>query len=847
MANQKINYGIDLGTTNSAIAHVVNGEVKILKSNDSQMDTTPSVVHFNKAGSMFIGIKAYNQITNDIRKILLKIQNEQESHELNTFFEFKRTMGTDKKYKCSNINREFTSEELSAEILKKLKSYVTNEKINAAVITVPAKFRQNQLDATQKAAELAGLEYCELLQEPIAASIAYGLDTKIKQGFWLVFDFGGGTFDSALMKVDEGIMKVLDTEGDNHLGGKNLDYAIVDHLFIPKLMKNFEIDNILFDEKRRNILRDSLKRTAEEIKIELSLKDSVEVYLDDFGYDDLGSELILNYKLSLSDFEDVVRPIFQRAIDISNNLLKRNNVNPAELNSLVLVGGPTLSNTLREMIKDQLSSNLSLSIDPMTVVAKGAALYASTKNIPEDSIISNTEKVQLTIKYPETTVEDEVIVGIKIKKNKTEDLHGKLNIEILRTDKAWSSGKIEFDENSQIVSLPLVNQKANTFNINLFDSKGNYIQCEPNEFTILQGIKIAEATLPHNIGIDLFDISTGKIGVYTLRGLEKNTPLPTKGKGIFKTQKDIRPGNPNDYLKIEIYEIGHEEDGSRKMLNELIGIITIDGEDIPQFLPAGSDVEITIEIDSSRRIKFSAYFPYFDDYIELKVPEQRQKEFNADDLFSEIEIAKTVLGKIENEEKIVDREEIKKLKEELESLDVLLKNGKGDYNTKTEVQERLRNVLKKMDVIIDINEWPKTEEELDWIFNRAKQNSKRYGNKESENSLKQYSNNIELVKKQENVKLGKELINELRSFNFNLIKDDIGFWINYIKMFNSNFDNYKWLNSEKARTLIDEANEMISVNPSKSKIEQIVRELYGLLPEQEKQAIIENDETTLLK
>ena len=148
------------------------------------------------------------------------------------------------------MEKDFTSEELSAEVLKTLKSFISDESFKSIVVTVPAKFTVNQKDATLRAAELAGFEHCELLQEPIAASMAYGLDSKNKDGFWLVFDFGGGTFDAALLRVEEGIMKVIDTEGDNYLGGKNLDYAIVDEIIIPYFQENFVIDSILADEKK---------------------------------------------------------------------------------------------------------------------------------------------------------------------------------------------------------------------------------------------------------------------------------------------------------------------------------------------------------------------------------------------------------------------------------------------------------------------------------------------------------------------------------------------------------------------------------------------------------------------
>jgi len=216
--------GIDLGTTNSAISRMENGE-PVIKKTDTLKDTLPSCVYINKKKAIQVGDSAFNAMKRDKLKTM-----KGGDFKSNAFIEFKRTMGTDKKYYSSNLEKDLSSEELSAEILKTLKSFVTDESFKSIVVTVPAKFTVNQKDATLRAATLAGFEHCELLQEPIAASMAYGLDAKSKDGYWLVFDFGGGTFDAALLKVEDGIMKVVDTEGDNYLGGKNLDYAIVDEI-----------------------------------------------------------------------------------------------------------------------------------------------------------------------------------------------------------------------------------------------------------------------------------------------------------------------------------------------------------------------------------------------------------------------------------------------------------------------------------------------------------------------------------------------------------------------------------------------------------------------------------------
>lgn len=651
MARTKIAYGIDLGTTNSAISLMEDGKITLIKSDKYQKDTTPSCVQFNKRKAVFAGDDALNRYRYEALKAFKDFSRSgPENISVNTFIEFKRTMGTDKEYRSTYMDRSFSSEELSAEVLKKLKNYVRDEEINAAVITVPAKFRQNQIDATQRAAELAGFRYCELLQEPIAASLAYGIDTQNTDGCWLVFDLGGGTFDAALMKVEDGIMKVTDTEGDNHLGGKNIDYAIVDQIFIPYLKRHYQIEAVLSDEYGRSLLRDALKWFAEETKIVLSSESSFEVFSDEpVGKDDRGNDIGLDITVTSEEFEKAAGPVFQRAVDISLKLLENNRLKGSDLKTVVLAGGPTLSRTLRGMLshalfgkEDALPDTL---LDPMTAVAKGAALFASTRDIPLALQHRDKAKIQLTLRFPETTVETEAFMGIRIERGQTlGEIPEKLFAEIIRNDKAWSGGKIEIRNDAEVIPILLNPGCANTFAICLSDEQGNLYPCEPDSFTVIQGIKAANPTLPFALCIEASDTRTGKQLLQPLRGLDKNQSLPAKGKGIFKTQKTLRPGNPQELIRIPIYE---GQPGTKAVYNSRVHEVLISGNDLPEVLPEDTDAEITLEIDSSRRMRLSAYFPYIDETCRFDLPDNTTKDYDAKVLEGEIRKARQSLDGLE--------------------------------------------------------------------------------------------------------------------------------------------------------------------------------------------------------
>jgi molecular chaperone DnaK len=827
---QKIDYGIDLGTTNSAIARMDAGEALIIKSDDNQMDTTPSCVSFNKKKTMFVGQNAKNAIEGEASSAF-RARRQAPS---NGYQEFKRTMGTDHNYESVYMERSYTSEDLSAEVLKKLRGYIRDEEVGSVVITVPAMFKQNQIDATQRAAELAGFKYCELLQEPIAASIAYGIKASSNSGHWLVFDFGGGTFDAALMHVDDGIMKVVDTEGDNHLGGKNIDSAIVDQLFVPEIAKQCEIDGILDDELSKKLLQDALKRYAEQAKIALSSKSSWDHFLEDFGSDDEGEEMQVDLTISLEQYEKVCGPLFQKAIDICTHLLERNKLTGNELSSIVLVGGPTFSQTLRRMLKEQISSRIDTTVDPMTAVAKGAALFASTKNIPSDLQKRDTSKAQLTLKYPETTVETHENLGIRVDRNKsTANLPSSFSFEIIRADRGWSSGKVEMDGDTEIVEVVLNDGKANQFDIKLFGPDGSIIPCEPSSITIIHGLKIANPTLPYSIGLEVYNTLDGKQGVYEFKGLKKNNTLPAKGKGTYKTAKDIRPGNRSDKFTVQFYEFSYGDEGSRAILNDLYGGATVTGEQLPAMLPAQSEVELTLSIDASRRASLSIYIPTLDETIDLQFESSTLKSEDVADLLADVEQAREVAEKLESGEKSAY---ISEFKNDLNEVERLLNNRGNDVDIKVMARQKLQKTFIALEKIESTNRWPELEAELDSAMEYLLVNDERYGNEKSQPLIADYQKRVRHAKSEKNYNAGKQLLDEIHAFSFALIGQDIGLWMSWIKEYDQDFETTEWTDKREARRVLNDAKSMIATNPSKSKVEEAVRTLWSLMPKEKREA-----------
>jgi molecular chaperone DnaK len=840
MARSKIDYGIDLGTTNSAISRMENGQAVIQKSVAFEKDTMASCIYFNKKQSMAGGDQAYNALKGD----KLATMRKPEERKTNAFIEFKRTMGSDKSYFSSHMDRAYSSEELSAEVLKTLKSFVKDESIQSAIVTVPAKFTSNQKDATLRAASLAGILHCELLQEPIAAAMAYGLTSDNTEGYLLVFDFGGGTFDAALLEVTEGIMKVIDTEGDNYLGGKNLDMAIVDEIIIPYLEENNSVDLFLESEAKKSALQDAMKFFAEETKVQMSFSETHNI-LTDLGVipgeDDDGEEFELDITVTQDMMREIVGPIFQKSVDITKALLERNHVDNSALKALILVGGPTYSPILREMLEKQIVKPDS-SVDPMTVVSKGAALYAATIDISDEVKEQQRDKtkIQLQLGYETTTVEDEELITIRLSEDKTEDeIPEKVFVELSRNDKSWSSRKVEIDKSGGLIEVKLKSKASNMFNVLVYNEQGDLQEAEPSNITIIQGSKIGSATLPYSIGIEIKDRASGKLIFRTIQGLDKNQSIPAVGTtNGLTTQRQIRPGDNDDSLKIAIYLGGHEADGTQAIHNDHVYDVVITGEHLPKLLPEGSIVDLTLSVDKSERITVEAYFPSLDFTHDIEVPrDTTQKEIDEDWLETELNKAIQSLELVKQDNTSANTDKMDETERHLEEIKNEFEHGKGDYDRKMGILENLRNASKEVDRLQTASEWPKIEDELKSVFYQLEETNARFNNDMATPIISQYKAQVPDVIKSGNVKVAQDLIDAMRQLNYVITDEGMGaqMEIMHLGHFNEEFDILQWSDRNTARSLLDRGLQMAVDNPVKEQLRQIIQELYKLLPDADKE------------
>ena len=834
----KIDYGIDLGTTNSAIACMDNGIPKIFKADD-QKDITPSCVSFNRMGAVLVGQTAVNTGNNEAVYALRSFKGSAS----NTFREFKRTMGTSVLYKSTHLNKDISSKELSAEVLKKLKTLVKEENITSVVITIPAKFSNQQCEDTMQAAKLAGFEQVRLLQEPVAAATAYGLDANTQEGYWLVFDFGGGTFDAALVKAEDGILVVKDTEGDNWLGGKNLDEKIIEDFLLPYLKEHYDVQFILDDPQKRTMLSNALKKYAEEVKNQLSFKNeySLVTNLGDLPFEDgNGEEPEIDLNITTKQLETSLKPLFQKAIDITLNLLKRNNLSGKDLNKLILVGGPTFSPILRNMLKEQVTPNVDTSVDPMTVVAKGAALFASSVDVEETlkNAVRNQEKLQLDVKYEGTSVEDTELVSIKVipeqNINSTE-----LSAEISRGDGAWSSNRFKLTEKAKLQEVSLEHKKANVFKIFVYDAQSNRIECEPNSFTILHGMAGLNSmqVLPYNIGIIKYFSDENRKGFFPIQGLSKNMRYPAIGMcSELKTSQAIKAAS-DDSLLIPIYQGDYNALGSDERLNNHIFDLKITGADIPENLPENSPVDLTIKVNESSLMTVTVGFPGINFSLEKEIQIRPLEPLSEENLRKDLEEAHKKAEKLNLSSNL----------EKLEELNQELSNNGNNPDTRLRIQNEWRKELRDISQKQEEAEWPKLEKETKeqfFLFEELVENVKKNPKSVQESGVSpehliairdELRQNIDKALENKDKAALKRLSNEVMGAQIGLAiaVSDGAVFVEVVHAWNRDFNKIHWTNPVKARELINKALVCIT-NGNTHPLRSLCFEIRELMPQQER-------------
>ena len=807
MARNTIDFGIDLGTTNSEIAVVDKGQVHVIR-NGFRDEITPSAVRIDRKGSIIVGKLAFNQRVDDKE---------------NTHTQFKRLMGSQQILDFPNSGRHMKPEELSAEVLKSLRQDVLREigeEMTASVITIPALFEIPQCDATRRAAASAGITCSPLLQEPIAAALAYGFQAESLDGFLLVYDLGGGTFDASLIRTVEGRLRVIDHAGDNFLGGKDFDDKLLDYL-VRKLQR--ECGLRILDPSRDRKAFAKLLAEAENAKIQLSNSPSAYISIADLGKE--LEEFEASFELTQSEYEGLIEPFVRKTIEICQQLLTANHLSNKAVSRIILVGGPTLTPLVRSAVESSLGIKPEFKVDPMTIVARGAALFAASQRVPQ-SVSPRSAKGTLRLKLAYSPVSQDTETDVAGKLEDAGDF-SHARVEISRVDGGWNSGKLALTNNAFMASVVLNDRTVNEFQIRIFDKTGNALRVEPENFAITHGPMVEDAPLSRAISLGLSDNTTHVL-------IRKGATVPCQGRtrrGEIVTAHEVSKGEMTDVLNIPLLQ--GENDRSDR--NREIGTLRISGKDISRTLPAGSDVEIVADVDRDFKVKVNAFIPLLNQGFPMIFGDTIAPLPRVEDMQADLDAEKQRLALLGEHQNSTDdsagRQQVGEVATTVKELEGQLEKAKvKDPDAAERVRRGIEELKARVDLIEETQKWPtllNRLEEVKRVTGEAVQGSNE--GKDVERVERILAEATSAVALKDHRKLEKA-ISSLESLTWEIWARQDDFWVASFQ----NVSKYasKLIDRQRGNSLIEEGALAIE-RADFASLRSIVRELWALVPDSE--------------
>ena len=822
-----IRIGIDLGTTNSEIAVNRNGEIEIVK-NLLGVDYTPSVFGIDKAGNKVVGKKAYDK--------LFKGSSQDELD--NNKAEVKRLMGTNEQTNFPRLGKSMSPEEISAEILKSLKADLTRKypdfPVLAAVITVPAYFDSLQNEATKRAGKLAGFKHVVLLQEPIAAAMAYGFSAD-KNQTWIVYDLGGGTFDVALVSANNGVLKVVEHGGDNFLGGKDIDQNLVDRVIKPAILRNFTLTDFSASNKKYRGVFAKLKAIAETAKIELSSYDKTTIEVDEVGNDDNGKEIYVSIDYTRAEFNNLIKPIVDKTIDVTKNVIKQSHISKSSISRVVFVGGPTQIPYIRQRVSDDLSIDVDTSVDPLTTVAQGACVYGLSERIPVDlaeDADGVKDAVKLTLNYDSMTSDDDQLVTGTFEKLPD---NSQYYVRISSDSGFYSSNDIKIKNGKFFDTVAVEHGKTNTYWIYLLDSDGNNIPVFPESFTITHGLSVHGAPIPHDIGVIYAkkDLINGSQMIEVCdKFFERGLVLPLEATHSYKTVRTLSKGTSTP-LPIKVYE----GDSSNPNYNEIITTLKIDGGRLEYDLPGGSDIDITIKINESREVSVDAYLPDIDLLLNARADTYAQvidTDKLQESLDEQKERAERLMSSVDAEEKRTIRDDILSIQNNI--------SNTNDIDSQQKAERDLNSLSQRLDKIEGDKSATGLAQDIKQIIQSISKMLGQIDNKtDNYDSLVQEFNDIkhdadEAIASNDDVAL-RHVANQASNLRIRIAMESPGFWIAMLREIEEN--RYTILDQQLANYHIDKAREAIIKNDV-DELKRHVQELIRIMPDEAQDRVNSN-------
>ena len=591
----QLSLGIDLGTSNSAIVGSNGVDLRLFKTAEGT-DVLPSAIFVDKRGHKFVGARAYGNIA-------IAPQNVAQG--------FKRLMGTKTPIRIEAAGLEMSPEECSAEIIRTLVNQAATAmgeiEIEGTIITIPAAFNQMQNESTIRAASIADLHYVGLLQEPIAAAMASMSTSSNKSGQFLIYDLGGGTFDVALVQSIGGAVNIIAHEGINMLGGRDFDRMIVDEFVRPWLLDSFALDANFQSHDQYRRLSAIARHAAEKAKIALSSTENATVFASDEEIrlkDNEGNDIYIAVDLSRRQLERLLHGKIDETISLCRKVIADNGYSNDDIERVVFIGGPSMMPWIRNFVPQQLGVPADLATDPMTAVARGAAIFAESREWSQSGSSSRKPSritaysegpIEIKYDYPLRTSEDRA----KIRISPEARIRGDGYRIHLDTREGWASGFMDLNKDL-IVEVPVTEKGENLYRITVSDKSGTIVQDACTQISVVR-THASAAGIPATLtlAVKVADVSSGEMKNELDPLVTKGTILPAKGSKKFRAAKSLRGGEEGQ-IDIEFFQ---QVDGvPEPHLNLGVGSFRLDAAtdmEKGETLRKGDEIVIVWEMDDN--------------------------------------------------------------------------------------------------------------------------------------------------------------------------------------------------------------------------------------------------------
>ena len=602
--------GIDLGTSNSAVVGNADGTLRLFKTSDGR-DVLPSALFIDRRGHRFVGTKAYDQG-------LLAPQN--------VAMGFKRLMGTNTPIMLDGGGIDLSPEEASTEILRTLVGQAHSEAgefdLEGSVITVPAAFNQMQSEATIRAARAARLDRVGLLQEPIAAALASLEKAKNKDGQFLVYDLGGGTFDVALVRSFKGAVTILAHEGINMLGGRDFDKSILNAVIRPWLLDKFDLPDDFQKAKAFQRLMRLAQLKGEQAKIEVSSANEATIFVSEDEArttDQSGEEIYIEVPLSRATLDDLVGERITDSIALCRKVLSDNGLTHEDIDRVVLIGGPSKMPSVRDRVPAELGIAADLTTDPMTAVARGAAIFAESRlwegatsqRKPTMGSAETRGPVSVKFEYEARTAASEARIKVRVTGGDATGYRVSA-----RSAHGRDTGELELAQ-SPLLKVALDQDGLNRIKVTVTDAAGATVLSASATLEIVRVAATSAGTpATHALAVKTVDASSAASRNHLEKLLKKGDTLPCSGTKRFRAAKTLRASEA-DYIDVEIFQ--QAEGVPEPELNLFVGSARVNSFilDEVQVLRRGDEVALHWSADENGLLKVSVELPS----LEMRLPD----------------------------------------------------------------------------------------------------------------------------------------------------------------------------------------------------------------------------------